>query len=110
MKHDHDGKRPSAHIPTGEEHMADRAAIHFECRALAHIALPSRRGSGGLTVHNRAWAYCDGDGADAAHDWVASGGVPIDLLIRWNRPAAAARGPGAQENRSAPPRPARKRA
>jgi hypothetical protein len=69
--------------------MANRAMIHFDCRAPAHIALPSRRGSGGLTVHNRAWAYCDGLGADDGHDWVASGGVTLDLLIRWNRPAAA---------------------
>jgi len=69
--------------------MANRAVIQFECRAPEHLALPSRRGAGGLTVHDRAWAYCDGDGADDAHEWIASGGVPIDLLIRWSRPVAA---------------------
>ena len=78
----------------GEVSVASRAVIHFECRAPAHLALPSRRGSGGLTVHDRAWAYCDGDGADDALEWFASGGVPIDLLIRWSRPVTASVGRG----------------
>ncbi len=34
------------------------------------------------------WAYCDGDGSDDAHHWVATGGVPVELLMRWSKPAA----------------------
>jgi hypothetical protein len=68
--------------------VVSKAVIHFECRAPEHQALPSRRGAGGVTVYQKTWAYCDGDGADDAHSWVATGGVPVQFLMRWSKPAA----------------------
>jgi hypothetical protein len=38
---------------------------------------------GGLTIHEGAWAYCDGLGSDEKHLWVATGGVPLESLVRW---------------------------
>ncbi|MGH2379252.1 MAG: hypothetical protein ACRDGT_12360 [Candidatus Limnocylindria bacterium] len=34
-------------------------------------------------VHRGRWAYCDGAVSDARHEWVETGGVPIDALIDW---------------------------
>ncbi len=59
------------------------ASIHWVCRSAAHRAAPSRAGRGGLCVHMGRWAYCDGQVDDAAHEWVATGGVPIDRLVDW---------------------------
>jgi hypothetical protein len=60
--------------------------VHWECQAPEHRALKSRRGNGGLTIHEGAWAYCDGAGADVGHRWSATGGVPIETLVRWSAP------------------------
>jgi hypothetical protein len=44
----------------------------------------SRHGLGGLTIHEGAWAYCDGLGSgDDGHQWRATGGVPLESLVRW---------------------------
>ena len=34
-----------------------------------------------VTVHQGRWAYCD-SAVEAAHEWVPSGGVPLELLRR----------------------------
>lgn len=61
------------------------AFVHFTCRKAEHLAAPSRAGRGGLTVHQGRWAYCDGEVEDREHEWVATGGVPIDRLIDWTK-------------------------
>jgi hypothetical protein len=63
-----------------------RSVVHWECQAPEHRALRSRHGNGGLTIHEGAWAYCDGAAADEAHRWSATGGVPIEALVRWSAP------------------------
>jgi hypothetical protein len=63
--------------------------IHWECHSPDHRALRSRRGNGGVTIYESTWAYCDGDTADDRHLWVATGGVPMESLIRWTSPIAA---------------------
>ena len=66
--------------------MAERSIVHWECQASEHRALHSRRGNGGLTIHDGGWAYCDGAGADEGHLWTATGGVPLEALVRWSAP------------------------
>lgn len=61
--------------------------VLWECKAPAHRALPSAHGNGGLTIHEDGWAYCDGAGADERHEWVATGGVPLESVVRWTAPA-----------------------
>ena len=46
-----------------------------------------------VTVHEGRWAYCD-SAAEDGHDWVGSGGIPLELL-RHRSPLAI------QERRSA---------
>ncbi|HYV95815.1 MAG TPA: hypothetical protein VE967_00015, partial [Gemmatimonadaceae bacterium] len=64
--------------------------VHWECRSAAHRALPSRHGNGGLTIHEGAWAYCDGLGADDAHEWAETGGAALESLVRWTAPNGGA--------------------
>ena len=71
-----------------------RSVIHWECQADQHRALHSRRGQGGLTIHDGMWAYCDGEGGDDAHRWVATGGVPLESLVRWSTGPARISGHG----------------
>lgn len=59
------------------------AAVYWVCRSEAHRAAPSRAGRGGLSVRAGRWAYCDGDVDDDHHEWVPTGGVPIDRLVDW---------------------------
>jgi hypothetical protein len=66
--------------------LSTRSIVHWECQSPEHRALHSRRGTGGLTIHDGAWAYCDGAGADDAHRWSATGGVPLESLVRWTAP------------------------
>lgn len=61
------------------------AVVHWVCRKDAHRAAPSRGGRGGLTVHQGRWAYCDGLVEDDRHEWVPTGGVPIERLVDWTR-------------------------
>lgn len=89
--------------------MSTRSIVHWECHAPEHRALRSRHGNGGLTIHDGAWAYCDGAGSDEAHRWSATGGVPLESLVRWTAPNGApadvhARAPvnGAPVNRGGP--------
>jgi hypothetical protein len=55
--------------------------IDFVCVATAHK--PYRRGehASTVTVVEGRWAYCDSP-AEVGHEWVASGGVPLELLRR----------------------------
>ncbi|MGH2471454.1 MAG: hypothetical protein ACRDG6_03485 [Candidatus Limnocylindria bacterium] len=55
--------------------------VHYECRNLDHLRAGSRRGNGGLVIHHGTVGYCDGLHVDAAHRWVATGGVPIEFLV-----------------------------
>jgi hypothetical protein len=55
--------------------------VHYECRNLDHLRSGSRRGNGGLVIHHGTVGYCDGLHVDAAHRWVATGGVPIEFLV-----------------------------
>jgi hypothetical protein len=55
--------------------------VHYECRNLDHLRAGSRRGEGGLVIHHGTVGYCDGRNVDASHRWVATGGVPIELLV-----------------------------
>ena len=69
--------------------LSTRSIVHWECHAAEHRALRSRHGNGGLTIHDGAWAYCDGAGSDDAHRWSATGGVPLESLVRWTAPNGA---------------------
>jgi CheY-like chemotaxis protein len=69
--------------------------VKFVCVAHPHAA---GRSDSALTIHHGAWAYCDSP-ADAGHDRVASGGIPLDRpdgrreagpLTRLGPPPAAA--------------------
>jgi hypothetical protein len=55
--------------------------VHYECRNFDHLRAGSRRGKGGLVIHHGTVGYCDGVYVDAAHRWVATGGVPIEFLV-----------------------------
>ena len=55
--------------------------VQYECRNLDHLRAGSRRGKGGLVIHHGTVGYCDGLRVDAAHQWVATGGVPIEFLV-----------------------------
>jgi hypothetical protein len=66
--------------------LSTRDIVHWECHSSAHRALHSRHGNGGLTIHEGAWAYCDGAGADEAHHWSPTGGVALESLVRWTAP------------------------
>jgi len=70
----------------GRPDLSTRDIVHWECQAPAHRAMHSRHGNGGLTIHQGAWAYCDGAGANDAHHWSATGGVPLESLVRWTMP------------------------
>ena len=63
--------------------------IGYRCAKPAHLAAPSRVGRGGLTVHQREWAYCDGLDVDEDHEWQATGGVAIEDLIDWTHAGTA---------------------
>jgi hypothetical protein len=55
--------------------------VQYECRNLDHLRAGSRRGKGGLVIHHGTVGYCDGLHVDAAHRWVATGGIPIEALV-----------------------------
>jgi hypothetical protein len=56
--------------------------VQYECRNIEHLRAGSRRGQGGLVIHHGSVGYCDGVLVDGAHRWVATGGVPIETLLR----------------------------
>src|SRR6267378_1539927 len=66
--------------------LSTRDIVHWECHSPEHRGLHSRHGNGGLTIHEGAWAYCDGAGANDAHRWSATGGVALESLVRWTAP------------------------
>ena len=53
--------------------------IEFVCVAAAHKPHRSGEHASTVTVHEGRWAYCDSPAEDG-HDWVASGGIPLELL------------------------------
>src|SRR3989454_4445217 len=79
-------KSVSAMCVWGRSDLSTRDVVHWECQSSNHRALHSRHGNGGLTIHEGAWAYCDGAGANDAHHWSATGGAPLESLVRWTAP------------------------
>ncbi len=63
--------------------------IGYRCAKPSHLAAPSRIGRGGLSVHRREWAYCDGLDVDEDHEWEEAGDVGIEQLINWSRVGVA---------------------
>jgi hypothetical protein len=63
--------------------LSTRDIVHWECQSSQHRGLHSRHGNGGLTIHEGAWAYCDGAGANDGHQWASTGGVALESLVRW---------------------------
>ncbi|HEY7624971.1 MAG TPA: hypothetical protein VIA63_08105 [Candidatus Limnocylindria bacterium] len=63
--------------------------VQYECRSVEHLRAGSRHGNGGLVIHHGSVGYCDGVGVDGAHRWVATGGVPIETLLRARNPIDA---------------------
>ncbi len=55
------------------------ALIEFVCVAAAHRPRHEGEHASTVTVHLGRWAYCDSPHEDG-HDWVASGGVPLEML------------------------------
>lgn len=55
--------------------------IQFRCQSALHLAAPSRNGIGGIVFRHGTAAYCDGVGVDDRHQWVATGGVPLESLV-----------------------------
>lgn len=58
--------------------------IEFVCIAPAHRPQRDGEHSSTVTVHQARWAYCDSP-VEAGHEWVASGGVPLELLRNRSR-------------------------
>jgi hypothetical protein len=53
--------------------------IEFICIAASHKPHHDGEHASTVTVHEGRWAYCDSP-AESGHDWVTSGGVPLELL------------------------------
>jgi len=53
--------------------------IEFVCITAAHRPQRDGEHASTVTVHQGRWAYCDSP-VEAGHEWVASGGVPLELL------------------------------
>ena len=54
--------------------------IHFLCRNPLHLGTPAK-GTGSIVVRHGTAAYCDSPDASDRHQWVATGGVPLDALL-----------------------------
>jgi len=55
--------------------------IRYECVAKTHQHTETIR-EGGLTVHRGGWAYCDDERSDTPHQWIATGGIALEQLVR----------------------------
>lgn len=53
--------------------------IEFVCVNSAHGPLRDGRHASTVTVHLGRWAYCDSV-IESGHEWVESGGIPLELL------------------------------
>jgi hypothetical protein len=53
--------------------------IDFICTAPAHRPRHDGQHASTVTVHQGHWAYCDSTAEDG-HEWVESGGVPLEAL------------------------------
>src|SRR6267378_5944541 len=76
-------------LALGRRTLSTRSIVHWECHSPDHRALHSRHGNGGLTIHEGAWAYCDGAGSSDTHRWSPTGGVALESLVRWTVPNGA---------------------
>lgn len=64
--------------------------IEFVCISAAHRPRHDGAHASTVTVHLGRWAYCDSPAEDG-HEWVNSGGVPLELLRIQSLPAEARR-------------------
>ena len=64
--------------------------IDFVCTAAAHRPRRDGEHASTVTVHQGRWAYCDSP-AELDHDWVPSGGIPLEMLRLRSRPAPETR-------------------
>jgi len=62
--------------------------IEFVCVAAGHRPQHSGEHASTVTVHEGRWAYCDSP-VEEDHDWVASGGIPLELLRYRSSPVSA---------------------
>jgi hypothetical protein len=63
--------------------------IEFVCIAATHKPHHTGEHASTVTVHEGRWAYCDSP-VEAGHEWVASGGIPLELLRYRSRSAEPA--------------------
>lgn len=73
--------------------MPQSSLIRFVCVDAEHVRIGRGRpdGTGHLTVHKGAWAYCSAAMPHSEHDWAPTGGVSPDE-IRHDDISAAAEG------------------
>lgn len=63
--------------------MADGTGlIYFRCAALDHQKGVDGRTADTLTVHEGKWSYCPHDVRAKDHEWIATGGMQIEMLRR----------------------------
>jgi hypothetical protein len=55
------------------------ALIEFVCVSAAHRPSHDGQHASTVTVYQGRWAYCD-SALESGHEWVESGGVPLELL------------------------------
>ena len=73
--------------------------VQFECRSPDHMRIGDRLGIGGLVIHHGSVGFCHAVNVDGAHQWVPTGGVPVDDLFdptrRFDGPGTYRAGEGA---------------
>jgi hypothetical protein len=67
--------------------------VRYQCVAEAHIS--PDRSTGGVTIHEGKWAYCDAPDAQTPHQWAATGGITLEHLIRQRTLRITQTSPGA---------------
>lgn len=53
--------------------------IRYECVAQAHLNTKAPT-QGGVTIHDRSWAYCRAPDADTPHPRAATGGIALESV------------------------------
>ncbi len=56
------------------------AMVYFVCRRPEHLAA-ARGGEGRLVIRHGTTAYCDCRDTDDRHEWIATGGVPLEQIL-----------------------------
>jgi hypothetical protein len=58
------------------------ALVAYVCVDAEHVRIGRGRpdGTGHLTVHRGKWAYCSAALPNTEHDWVPTGGVPLEQI------------------------------